>query len=142
MINARAEKLASSRLWESMLESGRKQPIWFSRLEQEPFVFAGLYRPAAGDSEPDQCVIITVEPNELVEDVHDRMPAMIRPELMDDWLDGDVESALEALHPFPSTDMTARTVGKAVGSPRTEGPQLIEPVAADALTDDSEQSLF
>lgn len=162
MINARAEKLASSRLWKTMLENGRcaipadgfyewraaaskgarKQPIWFSRVDQEPFVFAGLFRPAPEQSEPNQCVIVTVEPNELVEDVHDRMPAMLHPDRIDDWLEGDVEDALSALTPFPSVDMTARAVGTAVGSPRNEGPELIEPLASADPGEDEEQSLF
>lgn len=162
MINARSEKLATSRLWKSMLQSGRcaipadgffewraaaakggsKQPIWFSRLDQEPFLFAGLYRSALEDGEPNQCVIITVEPNELVEDVHDRMPAMLHPDRVDDWLTGDVDDALAALTPFPSTQMTARPVGTAVGSPRNEGPELIEPIIEMPESGGAEQSLF
>lgn len=147
MINARAEKLASSRLWKSMLENGRcalpadgfyewraaeqkggrKQPYWFSRVDAEPFLLAGLFRESPDDGER-QCVVITVEPNELVEDVHDRMPAMLHPDRVDDWLEGDVESALQALTPFDSTQMSARRIGPGVGNVRNDGPELIEAV--------------
>lgn len=158
MVNARVEKLQSSRLWKSLLEGGRcaipadgfyewraaaakggkKQPFWFTRGGGEGFVFAGLFAPNRDDAEqPNQCVIITVEPNELVEDVHNRMPAMLRPEDVELWLGGEVDDALAALRPFPSTEMTARPVGRNVGSASNEGAALIERIE---LTDGDETS--
>lgn len=156
MINARAEKLATSRLWKSMLENGRcalpadgfyewrkpennggrKQPYWFSRADGEPFLLAGLFRESS-DADERQCVVITVEPNELVEDVHDRMPAMLHPDRVDDWLEGDAEEALQALVPFESTQMTARRIGSAVGNVSNDSPELIE-----SIGDQSDESLF
>lgn len=151
MINARGEKLAESRFWKPMLEGGRcaipadgffewraatvtggrKQPYWFSRVGGEGFAFAGLWREVKGDDEnPNSrdCAIVTVEPNELVADVHNRMPAMLKPESVEQWLGGDVEEALAALDSFPSIEMSARPVSSAVGNPRTDAPELIEPV--------------
>lgn len=148
MINARAEKLSKSRLWKSMLETGRcalpadgfyewrkpdqkggrKQPFWFSRADGEPFLLAGLFREPS-EAEERHCVVITVEPNELVEGVHDRMPAMLHPDRVDDWLAGDVDDALQALVPFDSTQMSARRIGSGVGNVKNDGPDLIEPVA-------------
>jgi putative SOS response-associated peptidase YedK len=164
MINARGEKLAESRFWKPMLEhgrcaipadgffewraaeakGGRKQPYWFTRENTEGFALAGLWRaakPTDGEAETRACVIVTVEPNDLVSGVHDRMPAMLKPESVDQWLGGDVDEALAALEPFPSTEMTARAVGTAVGNARAEGPELVEPLA-EASSADAEQGLF
>lgn len=151
LINARAEKLTESRYWKSKVAEGRcaipadgfyewrpagdggsKQPFHFAREGRAGFAFAGLAVPAGdGESTERQCVIITVEPNELVESVHDRMPAMLKPEQIDRWLGDDVEAALDCLGPFPSIDMTAVPVSTAVGNPARDAPELIEPVEVD-----------
>ncbi|MGB0871824.1 MAG: SOS response-associated peptidase [Solirubrobacterales bacterium] len=164
MINARAEKLQSSRVWKSMLEGGRcaipadgfyewraaekkgarKQPFWFSRSGGEGFMFAGLSTPDPTDCErPFQCTIITVEPNELIEGVHDRMPAMLHRRDVGRWLGADLDDALALLQPFPSVEMTARAVGGAVGSAANDDASLIEPVnLAETVGADAEPPLF
>jgi putative SOS response-associated peptidase YedK len=148
IINARGEKLPESRFWKPMLErrrcaipadgfyewkslesGGRKQPYLFTRENGEGFWFAGVYAKSRAE-EPaaeHQCAIITVDPNELVEGIHDRMPAMLHAEDLDDWLEGDPEEAFAALQPFPSTEMSALAIGRAIGNPRNEGPELIAP---------------
>lgn len=147
LINARGEKLQESRLWKSMLPEGRvaipadgfyewkaaaakgakKQPFMFTRSDGAGFWFAGLATRAAED-DPRCCVIVTVEPNELVEDIHNRMPAMLHSDQLETWLSADVDDALAALLPYPSVEMTATTIGTAIGNAATEGPELIEPV--------------
>jgi putative SOS response-associated peptidase YedK len=148
IINARGEKLPESRFWKPMLEKrrcaipadgfyewksleggGRKQPYLFTREGGEGFWFAGVYSKSRSE-EPkadNQCAIITVDPNELVEGVHDRMPAMLHANALEDWLEGDTEEAFAALQPFPSKEMSALAIGRALGNPRNEGPELIEP---------------
>ncbi|MGK2877526.1 MAG: SOS response-associated peptidase [Solirubrobacterales bacterium] len=148
IINARAEKLSESRFWKPMLErrrcaipadgfyewkapaetGGNKQPYLFTREGGEGFWFAGVYAKSQGD-EPaadHQCAIVTVDPNELVEGVHDRMPAMLHADELDDWLGDDTEAAFAVLQPFPSVEMSALAIGRAIGNPRNEGPELIE----------------
>ncbi len=164
MINARSEKLRSSRLWKSMLETGRcaipadgfyewrtaekkgarKQPFWFTLSGGEGFMFAGLSTPDRTNPEqPDQCAIVTVEANELVEGVHDRMPAMLRRRDVERWLGTDLDEALTLLQPFPSIEMTARTVGRAVGSSANDDASLIEPIeSAEADGSFTEPPLF
>jgi putative SOS response-associated peptidase YedK len=147
IINARGEKMPESRFWKPMLEkrrcaipadgfyewqaleSGRKQPYLFTRASGEGFWLAGVFAKSRGE-EPlaeNQCVIITVDPNELVEATHNRMPAMLDAGGLDDWLEGETEEAFAALQPFPSKDMSALAIGRAIGNPRNEGPELIAP---------------
>lgn len=148
MINARGEKLTKSRFWKPMLERSRcaipadgfyewraaagagakKQPFLFTRSGGEGFWFAGLFSGAGEESEAEHaCVIVTGEPNELVEDVHDRMPAMLDADQLGDWLGDDTEAALSVLAPYPSTQMSALAIGRAISNSSLEGPELIEP---------------
>lgn len=149
LINARGEKLEGSRFWGPMVEHGRcaipadgfyewrapepgqrdKQPFLFTRTGGEGFWFAGLLGKAPAGAETARgCVIITVDPNELVEDIHDRMPAMLDADGVTAWLEGDSREALATLQPYPSTQMTALAIGRAIGNSNNEGPELIEPV--------------
>lgn len=151
LINARAEKLPESRFWRPLLEDGRcaipadgfyewrsvgggvKRPYWFSLADGEPFAFAGLRR-AGKDREPGaagECVIVTVAANELVNGVHDRMPAMLDRAAIGVWLDADADEALGVLRPYPSTGMVARAVSRLVNDARREGPELIAPAGSE-----------
>jgi putative SOS response-associated peptidase YedK len=79
---------------------------WFSRADEVPFFFAGIWRPWTGDrgtkkapSPGDHRLfsIMTTEPNGLVEPVHEQaMPVLLMTrEDVDRWLTGD--SAAEAV---------------------------------------------
>lgn len=149
IINARSEKLPESRFWKPLLERGRcalpadgfyewkapaagekgKRPYLFTRNGGEGFWFAGLCSQSPEEeTDADRCcAIVTVEPNELVAGVHDRMPAMLTEAELDSWLSADAAEAHALLAPFSSTAMTALAIGRAIGNAAAEGPQLIEP---------------
>ena len=81
------------------LEKGKRP--FFIRLEShEPFAFAGLWdhwSSPEGD-EKRTCTIITCEPNELMAELHNRMPAILDRTSMWDWLDPQAEAiALPAI---------------------------------------------
>lgn len=146
VINARAEKLQTSRLWRPLLENeehrclvpadgfyewraagtGRpKQPFLFELTDGGAFAFAGLSRPA-GDDEPAACAIVTCAANELVAGVHDRMPVMLAPGQAAAWLAGDAEEALAVALPLGSTAMRARPVTTAINSSRGDEPAWLD----------------
>lgn len=130
---------------------GPKQPYWFSRADGEGFAFAGLCRRAEGRDESDEldardrhddrryasgagtreCVIVTVDANELVAAVHDRMPAMLDSAGVEDWLGGDADEALAALRPLDSVAISARAVSTAVNEVANDGPRLLAAVPPD-----------
>ena len=61
--------------------------------------------------------IITTSPNSLVQPFHDRMPAILKQEDEEDWLNheyGPVEDLVQMLHPFPSGEMKTYRVTKRV----------------------------
>ena len=72
--------------------------------------------------------IITTTPNELMEDIHDRMPAILNKEEGKKWLLArDSEEVIPLLKPFPSTLMKAYPVSPLVGNVKNDSPDLILP---------------
>jgi putative SOS response-associated peptidase YedK len=71
------------------------------------FTFAGRWdrwRGPDGQS-VESCTILTTTRNELLADVHDRMPVILAPEHQDKWLDPgmqDAAAAVALLKPFDS----------------------------------------
>jgi putative SOS response-associated peptidase YedK len=77
--------------------------------------------------------IITTQPNELCAQLHNRMPAVLKPEMWPAWLvekPATVRDLKAMLAPFPSEDMICWPVSTRVGSVKNNDPSLIEPVAA------------
>lgn len=148
MINARAETVGEKPAFKRLLKSKRciipadgfyewkkagtsKQPYRILMSDGGIFSFAGLY-----DTWEDQegnklstCTIITTTPNSLMEDIHDRMPVILRPEEEADWLgrdNDDVETLLKLLQPYDATKMRAYKVPMAVGNVRNNSKDLLE----------------
>jgi putative SOS response-associated peptidase YedK len=118
--------------WSGPKGTRQRTPVLFRRRDGEPFAFAGLadrWR-AQGGLEVETFAIVTVAPNELVGEVHDRMPAMLRKEDEAEWLDGGTATgrALALLAPYPAAEMEAFAVGREVNSPSVDRPDLIEPL--------------
>jgi putative SOS response-associated peptidase YedK len=108
-----------------------KRPFRFLLKSEQPFAFAGIWTEQEDEEgkEP-HCAIITTEPNRIVGQVHDRMPAILKPEAEAEWLDLDTspEQALELLAPYPDGQMMAYEVSTVVNSPSHDMPEAIKPV--------------
>ena len=114
-----------------------RQPHYFTRLDTQPIVLAGLYEHwSSGDEVVATCTVITTTPNADVDGIHDRMPVVLELEDVTTWLDvanhGPDERAL-LLKPARRGTLTHHGVGPAVGSIRHDGPSLIEPLEAPPL---------
>jgi putative SOS response-associated peptidase YedK len=73
--------------------------------------------------------IITTAPNELMRDIHDRMPVIL--ELKDEktWLlENDQDVLIGLLRPFPHELMKAYPVSALVNSPANDVPEVMAPV--------------
>ncbi|MBI4531111.1 MAG: SOS response-associated peptidase [Candidatus Latescibacteria bacterium] len=151
MINARAESLAEKPSfrtayrqrrcliltdgfyeWYRQPGSQTKTPIYIRLRSGEPFAFAGLWDVWRSVEGPPvrSCTIITTVPNELVGQIHNRMPVILKPETYEVWLDPserspDTLSGL--LTPYPTEEMTAYPVSPLVNNPRTDTPTCITP---------------
>jgi putative SOS response-associated peptidase YedK len=160
MINARAERLSKSNAykrpferrrcivpadgfyeWQAVEGKKQKQPWFIRRRDGEPLAFAGLWEiwhdHALGDDAPriKTCTIITTEPNDLMREIHDRMPVILPESVWDTWLDAenhDVQSLGQLLVPAPSEELERWPVTTLVNKPANNGPELLEPPPVDS----------
>jgi putative SOS response-associated peptidase YedK len=106
MINARAETLTELRSFKLLVdrrrciipadgfyewrkEGKRKVPMWVYLKSKEPFALAGLWdewRKPDG-KKLESFTIITMEPNELIQPIHNRMPVILQTEDEQQWLE-------------------------------------------------------
>lgn len=75
--------------------------------------------------------ILTTAANDLMAPIHDRMPVIVAPQDYAACLDPsltDPNLVREIASDLPSEQMRAYPVGRAVGNPRSQGPQLVAPI--------------
>ena len=119
-------------------EDGKKHPYFITSVGNEPMVFAGLYATwhSPQGERIDSAAIVTVDPNLDISGVHDRMPAVLRGEAIDKWLDtehvGPVEAATLAKAPPPGT-MRYHPVTREVGKVDSEGADLVRQLTPEEI---------
>lgn len=95
--------------------------------------FAGLFEEWMGSdgSEIDTMAIITVAANKTVNEVYDRMPAILPAAAFDDWLDckrNEPRHIADLLAPAPEGLLEIVEVSAKLNNPRNEGADLQTPV--------------
>ncbi|MGH3733879.1 MAG: SOS response-associated peptidase [Acidimicrobiales bacterium] len=121
--------------------AGDRQPHFFTRVDEDPVLLAGLYEywrnPADPSPEPlVTCTVITTTPGTDMDEIHDRMPVIMELDSVERWLnvaDYSTDERLSLLRPAPEGTLTHYGVGKAVGSVKNDGPELTEPVEPQSL---------
>ena len=148
-INARAETLTQKPSFKSAFKSrrclipadgfyewrkrgGGKQPMFIRLRSEELFAFAGLWEEwvhAETGEVLETCTIVTTRPNELMAEIHDRMPAILRPEFEGRWLDpkASEQDLMPLLEPCPADSMEAIAVSKYVNSTSHDDPKCLDP---------------
>ncbi len=116
--------------WQSV--RGRKQPYYIYPKDRELFGLAGI---TGLWQDPDgpvhACAIITTGPNDLMKNIHDRMPVILRPEDYSTWLDPNNQATAELkqlLKPCPAAAMAAHPVSPRVNTAKHDDPVLLEPI--------------
>jgi putative SOS response-associated peptidase YedK len=155
LINARAETIVEKPAFRKAFErrrcvvpadgfyewrknaDGSKTPVYVRLKSHRGFGFAGLWeRWLDGTGEEVRtCTIITTAANGLLKGIHHRMPAILEPGAVEEWLDPKVrggEELLGRLRPFPEGEMELQVVSRAVNSAAHDGPELIEAVGDEA----------
>lgn len=146
MINARGETVAEKPSFRAAVKSRRclipasgfyewvktgdgKQPHFIHFADARPFAFAGLWERWTKGSEPlDSCTIITTTPNDLVAELHDRMPVILPRDRFDEWLAPkplSIDRLGELLVPHPAAGMEAYPVSTRVNRPGNDDPECI-----------------
>jgi putative SOS response-associated peptidase YedK len=153
MINARAETLAEKPSFRTAYRRRRcmifadgfyewrqnpggrsKTPMYIRLASGDPFAFAGLWENWHGPdgSQILSCTIITTSPNDMIREIHNRMPVILPEDGYKLWLDPEERNPQELdglLRPYPASQLTAYPVSKLVNSPQNELPDCIKPVA-------------
>lgn len=144
-INARAETLAQRPAYRDAYQSrrciipgdgffewrgpkGAREPMWFHPREGGLLLFAGLYEgwtdPETGEVKK-TFTIVTTEPNQLVAEVHDRMPAIVSARRIDDWLEGAPPADL--LGPAPDDALAVRPASPRLNRAGEDDPDVLDP---------------
>jgi putative SOS response-associated peptidase YedK len=141
-INARAETLGSSAMFREaarclipatgFYEWRNRSPMHIRLKSRDVFAFAGLWLPPAKRGGMPTAAVVTTRPNELMASIHNRMPAILRPDAEAAWLDPATTDVRPLLRPLDSELLEAYPVGPLVNSWENDGPQLIEPSSAEA----------
>jgi putative SOS response-associated peptidase YedK len=116
----------ASGYYEWQARGTRRQPYRMSLRAGGPLAFAGLWErwaPEAGEP-VETFTIITTRANKLVNDVHERMPAIIAPADYQRWLTGAQATAKRLLVPYTGA-MTIAPVTDRVNDIRQDDPGLI-----------------
>lgn len=146
LINARAETVVqkpafrgafrnrrclvpASGFYEWKKTGGRKQPFYIRRRDGGPLALAGLWeRWEREETAPlETCAIVTAGANDLIAQIHDRMPVILPSAAWDAWLDPrvGVESLLPLLVPAFAEELAVHPVGLLVNNPNIDDPRLI-----------------
>lgn len=155
MLNARSETIVEKPAYREAFKSRRclipadgfyewktegkaKQPFNFGMKDDSIFAMAAIWEkwkdPKGGLLET--CSILTTTPNPLMEDVHDRMPVILRPEDYDLWLDPGMKKSddlLPLLRPFDAKLMRRYAVSTRVNSVKFDDAECAASIEGGAL---------
>lgn len=147
MINSKAETISEKPSFKSAFRYRRclipangffewskqeKQPFYISVDQRPIFSFAGIYEIWHADdgSTLESCSIITTNPNQMIENLHARMPAILTQKEEEIWLsENDPQLLMSLLHPYREL-LRLYPVSRKVNSPQNNDEQLIEEVNA------------
>lgn len=155
LVNARVETMTEKPAFRDALKHGRcivpasgyyewhtnpdksKQPYYITMADDKPMALAGLYASWMGPNgeEIDSVATITVPTNEQLSSIHHRMPAILRGDAIDAWLNVREVRAAEAAQlalPLEDGALKFHPVSTRVNSARDDDPGLIEPAEIEA----------
>jgi putative SOS response-associated peptidase YedK len=149
MINARSETVAEKPAFRAAFKrrrcllpatgfyewqpvNGRKQPMYIHRVGGGLLSLAGLWEvwQSPDGSLLETCAILTTSPNELMEQIHNRMPVIIDPVDYDMWLDVQTpaDQLLHLLRPYHASRLAAYPVSTAVNRVQNDSPECMVPL--------------
>lgn len=162
-INARIETVATNGMFKKPFQEHRvvvpalgyyewqqredgKQPFFVTQPDHSPLALAGIVRewhdPSKSKGDPEgvklSMAIITMDAHQVPGEVHDREPAMLIPEAVEDWLSGDLtddqriqlllSSADEIANELTFYEVTRDVNASTVKGEPNNSPQFVEPI--------------
>jgi len=115
------------------LDERTKQPYAIGMKGDGIFAFAGLWdtwKDKASGHELLTYTILTADPNELLETIHNRMPVILSRKDYSRWMApaDPAHLPVDLLRPYPADEMKAWKVSRSVGNVRNNRPELVEPI--------------
>jgi len=114
--------------WRAIKGARAKQPYAIAMKDGSPFGLAGLWEnwrnPKTGEWER-TFAILTVPSNELVGQIHDRMPAILEPGSYERWLRVEPDPH-DLLITYPSEPMKLWPISVRVNTPDNDDPSLLD----------------
>jgi len=120
--------------WHAIKGAKTKQPYAIAMKDGSPFGLAGIWdnwRDPATDEWVRTFAIITLPANELLDQIHHRMPAILEANSYDWWLGPDPDPQ-DLLITYPSEPMTMWPISRRVNSPTNDDAALLEPAGETA----------
>lgn len=154
LVNARVETMAEKPAFRDALKYGRciipasgyyewhtnpdktKQPYYITMANDRPMALAGLYASWMGPNgeEIDSVATITVPANPQLSEIHDRMPAILDADAVEQWLnvrDVRAQHAAQLALPLQDGELKFHPVSTRVNSARDDDAGLIEKVTVE-----------
>jgi putative SOS response-associated peptidase YedK len=117
--------------WQAIKGQKARQPYAIAMKDGQPFGIGGLWEnwkdPTSGEWIR-TFAVITTDANELVAEIHDRMPLILAPGDYNRWLSAEADPR-DLLRPFPVDPMRIWPISTRVNKPENNEPSLLEPVA-------------
>lgn len=116
--------------WKALPSAKVKVPHYIRLKSHKPFALAGLWDQwdSPDGSTLRTCTIVTTEANTLMAPIHNRMPVILAPETIADWLDAEPRSpqSLSGLvRPYAGEMMESYAVSTLVNSPANDRVECI-----------------
>ena len=145
-INARAESLRTAASYREPFAKGRRcivpasgyfewtgpkndrQPHYFTRADGQLIALAGLWdrwRSKDKSETKESFTIVTTEPSKFAGQFHNRMPLVLERNTWDQWLNDEPDAAAALMKPANEDVLAERSVSKAVGNVKNNGPELL-----------------
>lgn len=117
--------------WQAIKGARAKQPYAIAMKSGEPFALAAIWenwRKPGTEEWIRTFAIITTEANELLRDIHDRMPVIIPREPYDRWLCCIEPDPRALLVPYPAEPMRLWPISNRANKPDHDDPGILEPL--------------
>ena len=125
--------IPASGFYEWYADGVTKQPYYIYPEDRGVSFLAGLWYPSANGEYPDTCIILPTTATETVNQVHHRMPVILKLDAGNAWLNNDLSKA-ETISLANATPFKKHTVSRRVNSVKNNDCSLIE--ATTPLNDD------
>jgi putative SOS response-associated peptidase YedK len=107
-----------------------RQPHWFHRPDHALVMLAGMWKwqelPEGGLTQ--NFVVLTTAPNAVMKPIHNRMPVVLDPSRLDDWMNPtppDPNALRSLLRAAPDDWLVADKASPLVNSVKNDGPELL-----------------